>query len=119
MTPEDDRFWAYLDALVADSEIVIDRPAGCTHPRFPEFVYPYDYGYLADTAGGDGQGIDLWIGSRPERALVAVLATVDLEKRDAEVKLLLGCTAEEIESIRRVHSAQQQAATLVRRPTAR
>ena len=58
----------------------------------------------------------MWIGSRPDRELVAVVATVDPEKRDAEVKLLLGCTDAEIETILEVHNYGPQAATLVRRP---
>jgi len=110
------RFWGHLDALLDASEIVIDRPAGSTHPRFPEFVYPLDYGYLGGTVGGDGQGIDVWVGSRGDRALVGVLATVDLEKRDAELKLLLGCTDAETEALLAVHDDGRQAATFVPRP---
>ena len=111
-------FWEHLDALLAASEIVIDRATGSTHPRFPEFVYPLDYGYLEGTDGGDGHGIDVWIGRRGDRALVGVLATVDLEKHDAEVKLLLGCTDAETEALLAVHNEGRQAATLVRRPDA-
>jgi hypothetical protein len=33
-----------------------------------------------------------------------VILTVDLEKRDAEVKLLLGCTPKEAEVIRRAQA---------------
>jgi len=29
---------------VLESEIVIDRPKGSHHPRYPEIVYPVDYG---------------------------------------------------------------------------
>lgn len=110
------RFWRHLEELVLTSEVVIDRPAGSTHPRFPDFAYPYDYGFLAGTDGGDGAGIDVWIGSLPGRELVGVLVTVDLEKRDAEVKLLLGCTGEENETIRRAHDVGAQAAARLRRP---
>ena len=116
MSDGDARFWEHLDALLASSEIVIDRPAGSTHPRFPDFVYPHDYGYLAGTDGGDGHGIDVWIGSRGDRTLVGVLATVDLEKRDAELKLLLGCTDAEVDALVAVHNEGRQAATLVPRP---
>lgn len=112
------RFWSHLDALLAASEVVIDRPAGSVHPRFPDFVYPHDYGYLAGTDGGDGHGIDVWVGSRADRTVVGVLATVDLEKRDAEVKLLLGCTPEEAEALLAAHDEGRQGATLVLRPDA-
>ena len=43
----------------------------------------------------DGGGIDVWLGSDPARRLDALICTVDLLKRDSEIKLLLGCTEEE------------------------
>ena len=88
-------FWVYLDRLVAASELVIDRPRGACHPRLPELIYPLDYGYLSGTSAMDGNGVDLWLGSLPERELDAVMLTVDLFKRDTELKLMLGCTTEE------------------------
>ena len=38
-TPE---FWQRLDELVRTGTVVIDRPAGSRHPRYPEFAYPLD-----------------------------------------------------------------------------
>ena len=108
-------FWTHLDRLVATSEIVVDRPAGSHHPRYPEIVYPLDYGYLTGTSGGDGNEIDVWRGSLPDGRLDAVICTVDLQKRDAEVKLLLGCTQAERDTILAFHSEGDMAATLIRR----
>lgn len=42
-------FWLKLDQLVAASNLKIDRPKGTSHPRYPSFIYPLDYGYLEDT----------------------------------------------------------------------
>ena len=92
-------FWMLLGELVASSKIVIDRPRGSAHPRFPENIYPLDYGYLEGTTSGDGQGIDVWLGSGDVQRLDAALISVDLHKRDAEVKLLLGCDAVEQRNI--------------------
>jgi inorganic pyrophosphatase len=92
-------FWTHLEQLVASSQVVIDRPKGSAHPRFPEAIYPLDYGYLHPTTTVDGGGVDVWVGSQPGRPLEAVLCSVDLYKRDVEVKLLLGCTEAEIEQI--------------------
>ena len=39
-------FWRALDSLVDNSEIVIDRPKGTAHPKYPDFIYKVDYGYL-------------------------------------------------------------------------
>lgn len=93
-------FWHYLEQLVAESEIVIDRPRGSVHPRMEEIIYPLDYGYLEGTTGGDGEGIDVWVGNRPEKSVDGIACTVDLFKRDAELKILLGCYAHEMEMIR-------------------
>lgn len=91
----DPEFWVFLDRLVAEHTLVLDRPRGSAHPRFPALIYPLDYGYLENTTTVDGGGIDVWRGSLPEASLNAVMLTVDLFKNDAELKLLLGCTAEE------------------------
>lgn len=56
-------FWQRLDELLATSKIVIDRPKGSCHPRFPEIVYQLDYGYLDATTSTDGEGLDVWLGS--------------------------------------------------------
>ena len=90
-----DVFWQRLDTLLERYDIVVDRPKGSHHPRFPEIVYQLDYGYLAGTSSNDGEGIDVWLGSDETKTLDAVICTVDLDKGDAEMKLMVGCTAEE------------------------
>ena len=102
----DDAFWKMLDSLVRDSEIVIDRPKGTVHPKYPDFVYEVDYGYLKDTSSMDGAGIDVWVGSG-EKRVDAVMCTVDCLKRDSEIKILIGCTEEEKLSIYRAHNDTQ------------
>lgn len=89
------KFWAAAEQLVATSEIVIDRPKGSRHPRHPEAIYPVAYGYLRGTTASDGEGIDVWVGSLEPKRITGVVCTFDLEKRDAETKLLLGCTSRE------------------------
>ena len=110
-----DRFWNHLDELIAGARLVIDRPRHSHHPRYPQLVYPYDYGYLANTTAADGAGIDVWLGSLPQRTLRAVICTVDLTKRDTELKLLLGCTPQEAQEILRFHNDGSMAALLVER----
>ncbi|WP_432558249.1 inorganic pyrophosphatase [Granulicoccus sp. GXG6511] len=89
-----------LEHLVHTSRLVIDRPRGTPHPRFGEVIYPLDYGYLDGTSSGDGEGIDVFVGSLMPRRVDAILISVDPGKRDVEVKVLLGCTAEESETVR-------------------
>jgi inorganic pyrophosphatase len=75
-----------------------------------------DYGYLEDTVSGDNAGIDVWVGTSAGCNLESVILTVDLHKRDAEIKILLGCTDAEIQTILAFHNKNAMRATLVRRP---
>ena len=97
-------FWQALDKLVAESEIIIDRPKGTAHPRYPSLVYPLDYGYLMGTASMDGGGIDVWRGSDPAMRVTAVICIVDLMKKDSEIKVMIGCTEDELQLAYRVHN---------------
>ncbi len=69
-------FWKALDELVNNSEIVIDRPRGSAHPRYPNFIYNVDYGYLKDTASMDGSGIDIWVGSGEKRSMPSCVSLI-------------------------------------------
>ncbi len=103
MNGQNGDFWAALDELVRRSEIVIDRPKGSAHPKYPSFIYRVDYGYLKDTSSMDGGGIDVWVGSG-EKKIDAVMCIVDLIKRDSEIKILIGCTEEEKAEVYRTHN---------------
>ncbi len=102
----DTSFWQAMTELLTTNPIVIDRPKGSRHPRYPELVYPLDYGYLENTTAGDGGGIDVWFGSlnmeggEGIKKLTGILCTFDRLKRDAEIKLLIGCTEEDVQIIR-------------------
>ena len=108
-------FWESLENLVANSDIVIDRPKGSRHPRQHSVIYPLDYGFLEGTGAIDGGGIDIWVGSKTQPRVEGVIATIDLLKRDAEMKILFGCTQDEISSVLETHNTGSQAATLIRR----
>ena len=96
-------FWNAVDELVNGSEIVIDRPKGTSHPRYPDFIYRVDYGYLKDTSSTDGAGIDVWVGSGEKKA-DAIMCIVDLIKKDSEIKILLGCTDKEKQIVYETHN---------------
>ena len=103
MNMYDNDFWEALDLLADNSEIVIDRPKGSVHPKYPDFVYKIDYGYLKDTSSMDGGGIDVWVGSG-DKKIDAIMCIVDLMKRDSEIKILIGCTEEEKQMIYQTHN---------------
>jgi inorganic pyrophosphatase len=96
----DSSFWQEITQLTKTNAIIIDRPKGKPHPRYPDMIYPLDYGYLENTSAGDGDGIDVWIGTLKHKSLTGILCTFDTYKRDAEIKLLIECTQEDIQVIR-------------------
>lgn len=103
MNTYDTEFWSMLDELVEQSEIIIDRPKGTAHPKFPDFVYRVDYGYLKDTASMDGAGIDVWVGSNGNK-IDAIMCIVDIMKKDSEIKILIGCTEAEKTAVYETHN---------------
>ena len=109
MTP-DTSFWQSIAELLITNSFIIDRPKGSLHPRYREVVYPLEYGYLENTTASDGDGIDVWFGSlnsvtnnEKAKTLTGILCTFDTLKRDAEIKLLIGCNKEDIQVIRDFH----------------
>jgi len=92
-------YWLALQELLAENSISIDRPSGRPHPHYPDLIYPLDYGFVENTSSGDGAGIDVWIGTLNTRKLTGILCTFDTVKRDAEVKLLCGCTDQDVQKI--------------------
>ena len=108
-------FWIRLDNLVAANEIVIDRPKGTAHPKNSEIIYPLDYGYLKGTSAADGNEIDVWQGSTADKRLVAIICTVDTQKGDAEMKLLIGCTGDEMDLVNDFHNNDYMSGIIVKR----
>lgn len=97
-------FWTAVEKIVNDSKIVIDRPKGTAHPKFSDFIYKVDYGYLANTASMDNGGIDVWVGTDERKQIDAIMCIIDLMKRDSEIKILIGCTEDEKEIIYNTHN---------------
>jgi len=111
----DHEFWENLEKLILTSSVVIDRPKGSAHPCFPNVTYPLDYGYFMDTTSPDGGDIDVWIGDFKFRRPEAVICTVDLKKRDVEIKILIGCSQIDIQGILDFHNLGKMRAILIRR----
>lgn len=49
------------DCLGKIVEVVIDRPLGSRHPKFPNLVYEVNYGYIPGTKAADGEEIDAYV----------------------------------------------------------
>jgi len=103
-------FWNYLDQIIKSHELVIDRKKGSRHPKYPDMIYPLDYGYLKNTHSMDGSGIDVWVGSQIPPSVNGIFCTVDRKKEDSEIKIVIGCNLEEIKQIHEFHNDRFQAA---------
>lgn len=108
--------WQHADQLIQRGRLHVDRACGSAHPVLPDLVYPLDYGYIEDTRGGDGEEVDVWLGSGPDDQVTALACTIDPFRRDAEVKLFYRCTPEQIQRIRDFYAPQSQASLIVLRP---
>ena len=111
----ENEFWEFLERLIEISPIEIDRPKGSAHPRFPDLIYPLDYGYLKDTTSTDGGGLDVWVGTQSSARLEGIICTIDLKKMDIEIKILIGCSEVELNTIIDFHNSGAMRAILIRR----
>ena len=107
------KFWESLDLLVRESNIIIDRPKDSVHPRYPDMVYPVDYGFLEDTSSMDGNGIDIWLGTKENKMIDSILCIIDRFKKDSEIKIIYGCTEQEKELIYNFHNDKYISALMI------
>ena len=41
--------------------VTIDRPLGSAHPKYPDLVYPVNYGFVKDVMAADGEEQDAYV----------------------------------------------------------
>mgnify|MGYP000307509771 CR=1 FL=1 len=105
MNKYDKEFWDMLDKMVEKYEIKIDRPKGSAHPKYKDYIYPLDYGFLDGTKSPDGGGIDIWVGTSDAKIVSGIISSVDFLKGDSEIKILYACTEEEVKKIYEKHNS--------------
>ncbi|CAM3352958.1 inorganic diphosphatase [Deinococcus saxicola] len=81
----------------------VDRPLGSVHPRYPNIVYPINYGELPGTVSGDGHPIDADLLGWPEpvqevrgTVIAVIVRRGDKEDRRVVARPGTGWTDEEI-----------------------
>jgi len=108
-------YWQSLDKIVLTNGFHIERPKGSAHPRYPDYIYPLDYGYIPNTKSADGDELDAWHGSLDSDEVSGVAVTLDPTKGDSEVKVLIGCTDEDKKKVLAAHSRGDMTATILNR----
>ena len=89
------KFFKNLEKLITENGILIERKAGTSHPNFPDFLYTVDYGHINGTRSRDGNEIDIFVGTC-NNGVFGVLVTLDMYKKDSEIKVLFNCNDDEI-----------------------
>jgi inorganic pyrophosphatase len=108
-------FWQILEQQILENGVEIDRPKGKAHPRFPELIYPIDYGYVRHTKSADGEGIDIFFGTAEKKEIMGLICTFDEVKKDSEIKILYACREDEIQMAMAILSHSPMHALLIRR----
>jgi inorganic pyrophosphatase len=110
-------YWEKLDKIVAENEIIIDRKKNTTHPKYINMIYPVDYGYIKNTKSMDNNEIDIFCGTDSIKKINGILCTIDIMKNDSEIKVLYGCSDNEIELICGFLESKYMSCILVKKNT--
>jgi len=112
----DNAFWEYLENIIKNNGVIIDRPKGTRHPKYNDMIYVIDYGYIKNTKSMDGGGIDVFIGTDNNKYIDTIICVIDLLKKDSEIKILIGCTEEEkIEVYNFLNNSNYMKAIMIKR----
>ncbi len=68
--------------------VVIDRPLGSTHPKYPDIRYPVNYGFVPGILGGDGEEQDVYLlgVDRPLETFTGEIIAIIHRRDDVEDK---------------------------------
>lgn len=72
-------------------EMTVDRPLGSCHPRYPNMIYPVNYGYIPDIIAGDGMEQDVYLlgVDHPVKTFTGVIIAILQRADDVEDKLVM------------------------------
>ncbi|MCR5229146.1 MAG: Inorganic pyrophosphatase [Solobacterium sp.] len=108
-------FWQKLDTLYLSGKTKITRKKGDTHPQFANLVYPVDYAHLVDT-NSETEGVSLYLGSKNRSSITALVVAADILKKTLDVKILAGCTEDEVlDVLRFLNQTDFQKTVLIRK----
>lgn len=108
-------YWRSLDALVSTNGFTVERAKDTPHPRYPDYIYPFDYGFIPGTKSSDGAEIDAWKGSLDNNIVTGIATTFDPIKKDMEVKVLVACSEEDKQKILAAHNRGDMKAIIIDR----
>ena len=109
-------FWQKVDTLYLSSGFRLTRKKGDVHPVFKNLIYPTDYGHVKDTKSVSGEGVSVYAGSLSRNTITALVVAADILAKELDVKILVGCTDEEVDQVLRfLNQTDYQKTVLIRR----
>ena len=71
--------------------VIIDRPLGSSHPKYPKTVYPVNYGFIKGIIAGDGKEQDAYVlgVTKPLKTFTGRVIAVIKRLNDVENKLVV------------------------------
>ncbi len=79
------------DMIGRKVKVIVDRPLGTKHPKYPDTVYPVNYGYVKEFKGGDGEFQDAYVlgVEVPVEVFEGVVIAIIKRDDDAEEKWIV------------------------------
>lgn len=71
--------------------VYIDRPLGMKHPKFPDIIYPVNYGYIKEIKAADNEYQDVYIigTDEPLKICIGKVYAIVIRENDIEDKLIV------------------------------
>ena len=71
--------------------VTMDRPLGSAHPKYPERIYPINYGYIEGTTSGDGEALDAYVlgVTEPLQSFTGTVCAIIHRTNDDDDKLVV------------------------------
>ncbi len=90
----------------------IDRPLGSSHPRYPDMIYPINYGYVDDIYAEDGEKQDVYLLGidTPVTEFIGRVIAVYRRIEDVEDKWIVSYNGEDLSDeqiLKQIHFQEQ------------
>lgn len=109
-------FWQKVDTLYLSGTRKVIKKKGEVHDTFKNLVYPLDYARIEDMKSVSGHGVAVYLGSENRNKVSALVIAADILEKELDVKVLAGCTEEEIEEVLRyLNQTDFQKTVLIKR----
>ncbi len=92
--------------------VTVDRAMGSRHPKYPDIIYPINYGYVGGVTGGDGDAQDAYIlgADTPLELFTGIVIAIVRRLNDVEDKWVVaprGVTFTKEEIAAQLHFQEQ------------